>query len=151
MEVVNNVRLYDITMKQIIIGALVALAILQGTFAKSQTPDAVSKNVQREYLVMRNGFTIGGLNFVSPLLVIGKFSVEDDGVRFVPYNPVPYPYQNVNPYNHMIKELYVSYSEISIVKKHWGIVIKTTNGKRYRIMVRKPKKQIAIIQPHLAN
>lgn len=102
------------------------------------------------YLAIRNGgIILFDFNF-SPMKVMGEIKVEEKELRFIPDTGLTEkPYNKVYQYNDLIKELTLPYSEIKQIKKNRGIVIKTKNGKRYRIIVNKPGRIIDKISPHI--
>ncbi len=95
------------------------------------------------YLAIRNGGVIlFDINFF-PMKVMGEIKIEEEGVLFIPDTEITTrPYSKVYQYNSLIKELKIPYPEIKQVKKNRGLVIKTIDGRRYRIIVNKPGRVI---------
>ena len=97
------------------------------------------------YLAIRNGTILFSVT-IFPMKVIGEIKVESSGIRFIPDVELAKPYKKVYPYNSLIKELYIPYGEIEKIKNNRGIVIRTKDRSRYRIIVNRPGRLIAKIR-----
>jgi hypothetical protein len=91
---------------------------------------------------------------INRTMVLGIHKIEDEGFRFTPLTEAPerLPQKNFDRhfwYNSLIKELYIPYTEMVSVKTRGLLVIKTTNGKKYKIHMKGYKSIAAKLRKNL--
>jgi hypothetical protein len=110
-------------------------------------------NDDAAWLFFRNGGY--GLLTLFPTRVIGTFAVEENGFRFTPAKEAPkgmMPQKLFDRFymmNSLVKGMFIPYSEMKKVRLYNGIIFRTKNGKRYRFLMKRPKKVWREIRSHL--
>jgi len=110
-------------------------------------------NDDAAWLFFRNGGY--GLLTLFPTRVIGAFAVEEEGFRFTPAKEAPkgmMPQKLFDRFymmNSLVKGMFIPYSEIKKLTLYNGIIFRTKNGKRYRFLMKRPKKVWREIKAHV--
>lgn len=95
-----------------------------------------------------------GFAALSPAKVIGIKKIESDGFRFVPAMETPewLPQGAFNKFYQMsplVKEIFIPFDEVKSVKLHYGITIRTKDGRKFHFRCKKPKQVAREIKSHL--
>lgn len=99
----------------------------------------------------------GGYFFAAfvPAKILGVRKVEVDGFRFIPAMEAPKglpkeAFDKFYGFSPLIKEIFIPYSAMKSVKFHYGITIRTKDGKKYHFRIEKnPRKIAREIRSHL--
>jgi len=96
-----------------------------------------------------------GYHFFNHSHLLGDVKLADSGIYFIPRTEAPEGlsekfFKSHWWYNPLFKELYISYKDIEGVRTGASLRIKTTDGRKYRIVSRKFIKYEAEIEQHIA-